>query len=106
MGMGGLSVVVAKQRKKQCTLTYVMFLPFVIVIMMAISIPPLIIFAVTEENINHFCTSAKEHKLKHGHKEILLSLETAEEIYNLVNGIDAAFITATEVSMCKDITGC
>jgi len=106
MGMGGLLYMVAKQRKKQCTLSYVMFLPFVIIIFMAISIPPLIIFLVTEEKINNFCTQAKAHKLKYGPKAIMFSLESLEEIYQLVNGIDSAFITATDVSMCKDITGC
>jgi hypothetical protein len=59
IALGALSYVVCKLRKKHCTVIYLLFLPFVLVICFTIAVPSIMLMSVTEPQVAQFCENAR-----------------------------------------------
>jgi len=61
--IGGASMAVYKQKKKCCNLLYACCIPAVIIVMLGMAIPALMVYGISENDINDICTIASNSEI-------------------------------------------
>jgi len=70
--IGGASFAVYKQKKKCCNFLYACCIPAVIILMLGMAIPALIVYGVSEKDINDICTIAANSEINENDRTMVV----------------------------------